>query len=234
MGETRMTTATSQLVAPLSVSWKVPDAPGPANPVLTLTLTSFASRAYRREDVNALPAPVADNAATNIATLVFVYSPAEWNALLPLPKEGLAVTANTLIGEGFPLLAEGAELGISSAEAVTSREYVDTLSRIEEFRGEQEVEDQPSDYAYASARRILQRAAQDLRMHFPRASTSVGPGRGLRLAWPYGAREVRLFCAGRPESKSYVYWESREGHGVELDVNGSTLARFLRWVIQAA
>ena len=119
-----------------------------------------------------------------------------------------------------------------SAEDVTSKDYVITLSRIEDLRQEEE-EDRPSDYAYDRAVALLRGAAQELRLNFLRASASVGPGLGLRITWSSGAQEVRLICGGSPERKTYIYKESSTGgHRVDFDVSGVLLADHLRRILQ--
>lgn len=120
-----------------------------------------------------------------------------------------------------------------STQAITTRDFVITLSRIEALRAEEEEDDRPSEHAYNMAVQLLREAAQELKMDFPRASASVGPGRGLRITWSSGTREIRLICGGSPTKKTYIYRESGSEHAVDYSVNGSWLAQYLRWVLHA-
>jgi hypothetical protein len=121
-----------------------------------------------------------------------------------------------------------------SSDAVTSSEYVITLGRIEDLKGEEHEEDRPSDHAYSCALKVLAEAARELRLDFPRASASVGPNRGLRITWSRGYGEVRLVCGGSADNKSYIYSESVSQHGIEYTVDGRHLAQHLRWALREA
>ena len=120
-----------------------------------------------------------------------------------------------------------------SFDAVTSNEYVITLTRINELRTEADEDDRPSDYAYENAIRILGQTARELSLDFPRGSASVGPNRGLRITWSQGQGEVRLVCGGAAGNKSYIYSESGEQNNVEYVVDGQHLAQHMRWALRA-
>jgi hypothetical protein len=119
-----------------------------------------------------------------------------------------------------------------SSDAVTSSEYVLTLHRVEELRGEADEEDRPSDYAYDCALKALIETARELSLDFPRASASVGPNRGIRITWSRGNGEVRLVCGGSAANKSYIYSEFGSQHGVDYIVDGVHLAQHLRWALR--
>ena len=122
----------------------------------------------------------------------------------------------------------------AAAEALTSRDYVITLKRIEELRDEEDEEDRPSEYAYKRALDLLRQTAKELRLDFRRAHVCIGPDGGLRITWSSGAREVRLICGAGPTSKTYIYHESPGAHDVEYSVNAPALTRYLRWAFQEA
>jgi hypothetical protein len=126
----------------------------------------------------------------------------------------------------WPLVASST----ASSGRVTTRDYVITLNRIEELRGEDDEDDRPSEYAYNIALGLLRAAVQELDADFPRASVSVGPWRGLRITWSCGSREIRLICGGAPTNRTYIYYESAGGHAID-NASGRRLADHLRWML---
>jgi hypothetical protein len=120
-----------------------------------------------------------------------------------------------------------------SSDAVTSNEYVITLTRIKDLKSEADEDDRPSDYAYENTIRVLDQTARELSLDFPRGSASVGPNRGLRITWSQGLGEVRLVCGGAAENKSYIYSEAGAQNNIEYVVDGQHLAQHLRWALRA-
>lgn len=188
-----------------------------------------------------------------------LYTPVRLIGAMPPPASGATVKLNVRPwSRPVGSLQEDGDLGISTqpsprepdaqvdiaerspvsnaaaAAEVTSRHYVTTLGRIEELLQEDDAEDRPSDYARESAVEFLQQVARELGLHFPRASVSVGPARGLRITWSCGGREIRLICGPSPASKTYIYHESPTAHAVDCRVSGPALARYLRWACQEA
>ena len=118
----------------------------------------------------------------------------------------------------------------SAAATLTSRDYVISLERIEALRHESDEDDRPTDYSYRMSLDLLKEVATDLKTEFSRAIAAVGPGRGLRVTWSLGTRQVRLICGGSPSNKTYIYIESNSEHNVDYQVTGSRLATYLRWL----
>ena len=122
-------------------------------------------------------------------------------------------------------------LAAVSSDLIVGGDYTITMKRIEDLQSEESEDDRPSAYAYDRALEVLARAGRELGLRFPKASASVGPNQGLRITWSFGAKEVRLICAGQAGNRSYIYSESGRQHGVDYNVDGSSLAQHLRWVL---
>jgi hypothetical protein len=82
----------------------------------------------------------------------------------------------------------------------------------------------PTQFAYEQALKVLNTCV-DLPVAF---MTTDGEG-GVRLAWRRGKMQVRANFGGRPELKTYMYYESPDEHGVE-DLQASSLAKRLSWL----
>jgi len=132
------------------------------------------------------------------------------------------------------LLQETWELpsqSVGASEVLTSRHYAVTVQRITALNCEEEAEDRPSDFALQRTLSVVEQAARDLQLNFPRAIVAVGHNRSLRLLWSSEGREVRLVVGGSPANKTYLYWESAGQHRVDYSVDGVRLARLLRWTM---
>jgi len=99
------------------------------------------------------------------------------------------------------------------------------------FRGEDE-EPLPTEDAFVAAWQLVYDAYIFLRDDFPKASAATDDEGGIRLRWRSAdlAKDVRLYCPGRPERKSYIYHQAGDEYEGVYDVTDSTLAKWLHWL----
>lgn len=123
--------------------------------------------------------------------------------------------------------------------AMAGPEYWVTVRRVRELLSEPEADEddtptRPTEYAFDIVTGLLKTAAQWLPEDFPRGSASVGDDGGVRVTWSGGAKEVRLVCGGSETDRSYLYFESDDGYGIEDNMSADHLASYLRWLVDGS
>ncbi len=100
-----------------------------------------------------------------------------------------------------------------------------------------EDEIKPSDYAYSTARSLVESAYGQIKLResvpeiVPEALVTTDDVGGIRLAWRLGPKQVRANFGANAQLRSYIYFESDVQHAVEqLDVQH--LAGRLAWLTE--
>jgi hypothetical protein len=96
--------------------------------------------------------------------------------------------------------------------------------------------EQPSTYAYERALDVLPRAYSQLRLkhpgcdRLPEPFLSTDSAGGVRTAWRWKTRQIRVNFGAEPDLRSYIYFESPTEHAIE-ELQETTLADRLYWLI---
>jgi|ERR1017187_6063824 hypothetical protein len=122
----------------------------------------------------------------------------------------------------------------TSASALTSLEYSQTLACVRLLCRDEDEQDRPSEEAYQRTVRLLSETARHVGMQFPRGIAATGPGRSVRLLWSSGEKELRLVLGGSATNRSYIYWRTSGYSGIDETIEASRLAQYLSRIVDNA
>ena len=93
----------------------------------------------------------------------------------------------------------------------------------------------PTDHAYWQAFNLVvgayfQVASQHPGCALPIPFVSTDDSGGVRIAWRFQTKQVRVNVGGRPGLRSYIYFQSSSGHDIDAPL-ATTLADRLYWLI---
>jgi hypothetical protein len=122
---------------------------------------------------------------------------------------------------------------------ITDHRLADLLEDLVNLRAAHDGDDLyvASEFAYWNAVRLLS-AAYGLLMvttpsyfRLPRPTLSADEEGGLRCRWVGHQREIRINFAGRPELRSYIYYEQEPVYALE-ELTADNAAARLRWLLE--
>lgn len=134
--------------------------------------------------------------------------------------------------EGMPQ----AETGVSTP---FTKDWSAILAGIDQLAAGAEDEVKATEYAYTTARALLDSVYPRLKTKRPGNIPQIVPEHsittddvgGIRLAWHLGPRHVRVNLGANNNLRSYIYFESGPNHGIE-ELNPQHLAGRLVWLTE--
>jgi len=89
----------------------------------------------------------------------------------------------------------------------------------------------PTPYARSRAVQLVHEAYSLMEGFFPLGWPSLDPQGGIRIEWTRLDRHVRLVLPAKSGGQNYIYHESSDDYGIDQNVSGTALSRWLDWLV---